>query len=367
MFQDVSNSFNNTIGAGYLSPLEAAAFVISAPRGGVRSLAGSNQLGLLGAIDQTDFQSPAHQVLFIEATATTSAEAIVEEIVSRAAETALKIWPSWYEDSGVDFGICHNDALGRQAVCVLARQAAQNMPGVQSLWTQKAALAALQGRAPLVDSFSLRVQLEQLTKAIAPRGLVLAISSSPQGSLGVAEVFVYALEWLAQSCGVVALFDVLPPNEPPFERILHYARVVRDIEPPPPLGEEPKGPWIAPWRGSPHPLSDIEKKMAAMLAADAELGPLFAFNQTVRTERGTLPKVDLLWTEGQLIVELDGYESHGSRSSFARDRHRDYELMLSGYVVLRIANEEIAQDCEKAVEKIRDLARLRRRMLTKEV
>ena len=58
---------------------------------------------------------------------------------------------------------------------------------------------------------------------------------------------------------------------------------------------------------------------------------------------------------------------HGSRSSFARDRHRDYELMLSGYVVLRLANDEIAQDCEKALEKIRDLARLRRRTLTKEV
>ena len=146
-----------------------------------------------------------------------------------------------------------------------------------------------------------------MTKVIARGGLVLAIYSSPQGPLATPEFFVHALEWLAQSCGVVALFDVLPPNEPPFERILHCARSVSDVEPPP-LCEEPQGPWIAPWRGSPHPLSDIEKKMAAMLAADAELGPLFAFNRTVRTERGTLPKVDLLWTEGRFIVELDGYE-----------------------------------------------------------
>jgi very-short-patch-repair endonuclease len=95
--------------------------------------------------------------------------------------------------------------------------------------------------------------------------------------------------------------------------------------------------------------------MAAVLAADVELGDLFAFNQTVATMRGSQ---HILW-----VVELDGYESHGSRSAFAGDRHRDYELMLSGYVVLRLANDEIAQDCEKALEKIRDLVRLRRQTM----
>ena len=98
-----------------------------------------------------------------------------------------------------------------------------------------------------------------------------------------------------------------------------------------------------------------------------ELGALFAFNQTVTTVHGSTPKVDLLWTEGRLVVELDGYESHGGRAAFALDRHRDYELMASGYVVLRLANDEIAQDYEKALEKIRDLARLRRRAMTMEV
>jgi very-short-patch-repair endonuclease len=40
------------------------------------------------------------------------------------------------------------------------------------------------------------------------------------------------------------------------------------------------------------------------------------------------------------------------------DRHRDYELTLSGYTVLRLANDEIAQDIGKAVEKIRDIVQL---------
>ena len=364
MFPDISLPFDSAPGAEYLSPLEAAAFVVSTHRGSVHLLGGITKPVLSGLVDEAEFRSPTPRVLFVEAIASTSGEAIVEEIVSHAAAVALQIWPTWYEEAGVDFGICENDSLGHQAVGVLARK----VQGAQSLWAEKAALAALRGKLPLVDCFSLRTQLEQLAKAISPTGLVLVTSLSLQESAGIAEAYVHALEWIAQSVGVVALCDVLPPDEPPFERILQYARVVRHVAASPEIRDtEPIRSWIAPWRGSPHPLSDIEKKMALFLAADAELGPLFAFNQTVRTERGTLPKVDLLWSEGRLVVELDGYESHGSRSSFALDRHRDYELMLSGYVVLRLPNDEIAQDCEKALEKIRDLVRLRRQTMTKEV
>lgn len=95
-----------------------------------------------------------------------------------------------------------------------------------------------------------------------------------------------------------------------------------------------------------------------MLGADAELASLFDFNLCVETIHGSRPKVDLLWREGRLVVEIDGYGSHGNRAAFMYDRHRDYELILSGYTVLRLANDEIAQDIEKAVEKIRDLVRL---------
>jgi very-short-patch-repair endonuclease len=124
--------------------------------------------------------------------------------------------------------------------------------------------------------------------------------------------------------------------------------------------------WLAPWRGLPHPLSDIEQRLAKMLAGDAELAPLFSFNQIIETVRGSKPRVDLVWMEGRLVVELDGYPDHGSLRAFMMDRHRDYELTLSGYTVLRIANHEIAQDIAKAIEKIRDLVQLRRSQATME-
>lgn len=40
--------------------------------------------------------------------------------------------------------------------------------------------------------------------------------------------------------------------------------------------------------------------------------------------------------------------------------------MLSGYAVLRLANEEIVQDYERAVAKIRDLVRWRRSQMNEE-
>jgi very-short-patch-repair endonuclease len=119
-------------------------------------------------------------------------------------------------------------------------------------------------------------------------------------------------------------------------------------------------PWLAPWRGTPHPLSDIEQRVAALLDADDELAALFRFNWFVETVRGSRPKVDLVWLDGRLVVEFDGYPDHSTRGAFISDRHRDYELALTGFTVLRLANEEIAQDFGRAIEKIRDMVRLRR-------
>jgi very-short-patch-repair endonuclease len=47
-------------------------------------------------------------------------------------------------------------------------------------------------------------------------------------------------------------------------------------------------------------------------------------------------EVDCLWQRERLIVELDGHESHGTRSAFESDRERDRLLQVSGWRVVRI-------------------------------
>ena len=47
------------------------------------------------------------------------------------------------------------------------------------------------------------------------------------------------------------------------------------------------------------------------------------------------------------MIELDGYPDHGSRAAFMHDRHRDYELALSGFCILRLANERSPRTSER--------------------
>jgi predicted transcriptional regulator of viral defense system len=42
-------------------------------------------------------------------------------------------------------------------------------------------------------------------------------------------------------------------------------------------------------------------------------------------------QVDCLWSDQKVIVELDGYETHGPWSSFQSDRDRDRRLLAAGY------------------------------------
>ena len=116
---------------------------------------------------------------------------------------------------------------------------------------------------------------------------------------------------------------------------------------------------IWPIRGKPHPFSPGEQLLARKLLQDPELADLFLFNQSVETSRGKRYLVDLLWLEGKVVVEIDGYRHHGNSFAFVEDRHRDYELLISGYVVLRLPHDEVVNDIEIAVEKIRDVVKFR--------
>lgn len=100
--------------------------------------------------------------------------------------------------------------------------------------------------------------------------------------------------------------------------------------------------------------------LARLLENDPELTGLFQFNQPIQTTRGTRYLVDLIWRAGEVVVEVDGFRHHSSQQSFSADRRRDYELLISGLVVLRLPHDEVIDDPEVAVEKIRDVVRWRK-------
>ena len=203
------------------------------------------------------------------------------------------------------------------------------------------------------------VELEQLTRAIDPNGVALIVEVAPGADFEVVEVAV--LEWIGRHAAgpVAVVLAEAPLPASPFERLMHgVKRIAPNLERLP--LENALTTWLVPWRGAPHPLSETERRVAEAIARDTELAPLFHYNVVLGTARGHRAKVDLHWAEGRLVVEIDGWPDHGRRESFAADRRRDYELMLEGYIVLRLTNDDIEVDLAREIEKIRNLVRVRR-------
>jgi very-short-patch-repair endonuclease len=54
--------------------------------------------------------------------------------------------------------------------------------------------------------------------------------------------------------------------------------------------------------------------------------------------------VDFLWRRERLIVETDGYRTHGTRQAFERDRRRDQRLVLAGWRVIRVTWRQLTRE-----------------------
>jgi very-short-patch-repair endonuclease len=54
-------------------------------------------------------------------------------------------------------------------------------------------------------------------------------------------------------------------------------------------------------------------------------------------------EVDLLWREKRLVVEVDGYAFHSTRSSFERDRRKETALAAAGLRVARVTWQQLAE------------------------
>jgi very-short-patch-repair endonuclease len=65
--------------------------------------------------------------------------------------------------------------------------------------------------------------------------------------------------------------------------------------------------------------------------------------------------VDFAWRSQKLVVELDGWEAHRTRSAFESDRARDTRLRVLGFEVLRFTWRQMSEDPKRVAGAVRSL------------
>lgn len=283
--------------------------------------------------------------------------AVLDQSIDALARTALGLWPHWYGVQPDEASTGGQDSPPSFAAEALPR-------GVSTAWLERAADRCRRGRTPRLPKFAHSIQAAQLALAIDPERLHLVLAqAAAEAEPGSLLGFARAAEWLAKEtrARVVVLLPAKLAGSSALDSI-NFKAVDFPSVPVPPISvrEEKRSLLVWPFHGNPHPDSPGEQLLAERLSRDAELAGLFAFNQPLRTVRGSSFTVDLLWNEGRMVVEVDGYGWHSGAAAFRQDRQRDYELVISGYIVLRLTHEEIMEDVVLAMEKIRDVVAYRR-------
>lgn len=305
-------------------------------------------------------------------------EEILDDGLNGLARTALGLWPSWY---GRDLAASRETGHGRDEIAdnladnLDDGDLARRLPDILAddarrrllpSWVRAAVRSCRRGGLPLAAGYSRAAHAGQLALVIDPRRLLLVLCVADDGPQpGRLFALARAAEWFAKQTAAAVL--VLVPTSltlgDEMECIdfdtLEISVSVQRHEPKP--GEEKAEFTVWPFHGRPHPASPGEQLLAEALQAQADLAELFEFNQDVRTKHDRRYVADLLWRSGRVVVEVDGYRWHGDRTSFCHDRHRDYELTISGYLVLRLPHQEVIADMPAVLRKIRDVVAFRRR------
>jgi hypothetical protein len=88
-------------------------------------------------------------------------------------------------------------------------------------------------------------------------------------------------------------------------------------------------------------------------------------------ERGGLPRplsnrvelgyeVDVFWPEHRFAVELDVFETHGTREAFEKDRLRQEDLKLAGIELIRVTGRRFEREPREVVSRVARLLEQRR-------
>lgn len=63
-------------------------------------------------------------------------------------------------------------------------------------------------------------------------------------------------------------------------------------------------------------------------------------------------ELDRYWPEYRFAVELDVFETHGTRAAFERDRKRQEDLLLRGIAMIRVTGPRLEGEPEEVVARV---------------
>jgi very-short-patch-repair endonuclease len=115
-----------------------------------------------------------------------------------------------------------------------------------------------------------------------------------------------------------------------------------------PIGESLGGPRMRRSSATDRARTELEQRMLALCRRHRLPQP----ELNVKVDRF---EVDFLWRRERLIVEVDGWDSHRSRSAFEEDRARDVRLAVLGYEVVRLTWRQLTRDRAAVARAIRAL------------
>lgn len=88
-------------------------------------------------------------------------------------------------------------------------------------------------------------------------------------------------------------------------------------------------------------------------AAFLELCAVHGLPLPVQQVRRPGMRLDFLWPEARLVVEVDGRETHDTAIAFADDRRRDRALVAAGFTVLRFTWAEVVHEPALVAREVR--------------
>src|SRR4029077_10406353 len=99
------------------------------------------------------------------------------------------------------------------------------------------------------------------------------------------------------------------------------------------------------YKPSPFTRSGLERRFLDLIREAGLPQPFTGYN-----EQGF--ELDVYWPEQRFAVELDTFETHGTRAAFERDRLRQEELALAGIEMIRITGTRLDREPRQVIERL---------------